>query len=138
MKNIVRVLSIILLSLTSVAAFYGGSLLMLDPYGELIHMSLHWLLHSPFIDYFIPGMVLFTVNGLFSLIEAVAAFKKVRNYGYLIVTQGILLSGWILMQIYFLQTVHSLHFVMGGIGVVLFVMGITLAEDRQLEQNSVQ
>ncbi|HWA33240.1 MAG TPA: hypothetical protein VG737_03875 [Cyclobacteriaceae bacterium] len=124
MKKFIWFLSIVLLLVNSVGAFYGGSLLMLDPYGELIHMPLHWLLHSPFVDYFIPGLVLFFVNGVFSLIVALMTFKHVRHYEYYISLQGVLLTGWIIMQVYFLQVVHPLHFIMGGIGVVLFVLGL--------------
>jgi hypothetical protein len=136
MKQSVWLLSILLLLVNSVGAFYGGSLLMLDPYGELIHMPLHWLLNSPFVDYFIPGLVLFFVNGVLSLIVAVMTFKNVRHYEYYISLQGVLLTGWILMQVYFLQVVHPLHFIMGGIGVLLFVLGL-MGESAPAKNNPV-
>jgi hypothetical protein len=131
MKKTAWVVSIVLLMVNSVGAFYGGTLLMVDPYGGLIHMPLHWLLHSPFVDYFIPGMVLFVVNGMFSLVVAVMTIKKMQHYGYYVSSQGILLTCWIMLQIYFIQTVHVLHFVMGGIGVALFVIGFLQTEFEQ-------
>jgi hypothetical protein len=41
----------------------------------------------------------------------------------LIVFQGLFLVGWIILQMIFLQDVSFLHFVLGGIGFLLFMFG---------------
>jgi hypothetical protein len=136
MKKFTWLLSLILLAFNAVGALYGGSLLMLDPLGGLIHMPSHWLLHSPFVDYFIPGLILFFVNGVLSLMAAVMTYKKTKYYTYFISWQGVLLTGWIMLQVYFIQTIHPLHVVMGVIGVSLFVLG--LEREGKKTDNSAQ
>lgn len=46
---------------------YGGGMLLLKPDGSLLGMPTEWIEHSPFKDYFLPGFILFTVNGLLPL-----------------------------------------------------------------------
>jgi hypothetical protein len=123
-KKTAWILTIILLGAISIGAFYGGSLLMLDPSGDLIHWPLRWLLHSPFVDYFVPGLVLFLVNGFLSLIIVVVVWKRLKYYDYLISLQGILLAGWIIVQIHMLQVVHPLHVILGTAGATLLVLSV--------------
>lgn len=48
----------------------GGFGLMVDPTGTSIQMPLEWLEGSPFSTYFLPGVILFTVLGIFPLVVA--------------------------------------------------------------------
>ena len=58
---------IILLALLAFNAFYGGISLMMAPDGSLLKMQPGWLDKSPFNSYFIPGFLLFLMNGIFCL-----------------------------------------------------------------------
>lgn len=42
----------------------GGGLLMLKPDGSLLGMQKGWLDSTPFRNYFIPGLLLFILNGI--------------------------------------------------------------------------
>ncbi|MBK6860658.1 MAG: hypothetical protein IPK91_04325 [Saprospiraceae bacterium] len=52
----------------SINALVGGSLLMIQPNGQLLGMHTDWLLGSPFKSYLIPGILLFSLIGLQSLV----------------------------------------------------------------------
>jgi hypothetical protein len=51
-----------------ISAFAGGASLMLEPDGSLLGMKPGLLLHTPFSNYFIPGLLLFLLNGIFPLL----------------------------------------------------------------------
>ncbi len=51
-----------------VSAFAGGASLMLAPDGSLLNLKPGLLQHTPFSNYFIPGLLLFLLNGIFSFV----------------------------------------------------------------------
>lgn len=105
---------------------YGGWSLITDPTGDNLQMSLSYLKDTPFSDYFIPGLVLFSANGVFSF---VALFMLLIIYKYnalFIIAQGCILSEWIVIQILLIHIVYWLHWTMGGIGIALILVGLYL------------
>ncbi len=119
-------LASILLLFNGIGALYGGWNLMMHPDGSSIQLTPDWLLHTPFTNYFIPGLVLFIFNGLFSMVAFAALLFKHRLYPWLIMAQGAILMGWIVIQMLLIQTVYFLHYVMGGTGIALLVAGYLL------------
>ncbi len=119
MKSLAKFITLLLLLFNAAGAFYGGFFLMMDPSGKLLHISTYRLMHSPFIDYFYPGLILFLFNGVLSLTAAIAVWKRARSGNYLVMAQGITLVGWIVIQASMLETFNELHLVMGGVGVAL-------------------
>lgn len=63
----------ILLGLSATA---GGGMLFLRPDGSLLGMEPEWLDPSPFSTYLIPGLLLFTVVGLFPLVTVAGLLAK--------------------------------------------------------------
>jgi hypothetical protein len=118
-----RVAAIILLLIVAINAIIAGYLFITDPSGSALKIPVSWLRYSPFHTFLVPGIILFTVNGLFNLIAAAAAIFRLKNYPALIVLQGILLSGWIAVQIIMLRDLNFLHVILGMIGMALFVLG---------------
>ena len=74
-----------------------GLNLVLWPDGSGIGLPLDLLKDSPFPDFFIPGLVLFAVNGLCNLIAAVITFRRRRRAGVIGIFLGIFLALWILI-----------------------------------------
>jgi hypothetical protein len=121
MKTVVQFICIILLLFNGFGAFYGGIMLIADPSGAKLQMPLSFLEHSPFSNYLIPGIVLITVNGLFSFVTLVALILKKENAFWLVIAQGIMLSGWILVQLILLRMFYApLHatFLIIGLGLI--------------------
>lgn len=131
MKTFLRIASVVLLLFNGIGACYGGWLLMTDPTGGTLQLPLHWLEHSPFADYFIPGIVLFCANGLLSFVIAFFVITGRWRYPLLVMLQGAVLTGWIVIQVLLLQMVYFLHFIMGGTGLLLLLCGLLLQRQRQ-------
>ena len=119
----IRIISIFLLLLVAVNALAAGYLFIVDPSGSRLGITISWLKHSPFQDFLIPGMVLFMVNGVFNLVAALFATFKWDHYARLIAFQGMILTGWIIVQMIFMRDIHFLHVLLGAIGVTLFMFG---------------
>lgn len=125
-----RSLAIFLLLVNGVGAFYGGWSLMTDPSGIALGLPRDWIHRIPFHDYFIPGVILFIVNGILSFLCALATMGQSRGYEKMVMVQGSLLTGWILIQVLMLQTTEFLHFTMAVIGLTLIALGAILFINR--------
>jgi hypothetical protein len=102
----------LLLLLLAVNAFYGGTSLMLAPDGSLLGMQPGWLEKSPFNNYFIPGLLLLLMNGVFPLVTIFGLVTKNNNrfvnrlniyknrcWGWTFaVYSGIITNIWIIVQ----------------------------------------
>jgi hypothetical protein len=118
-----RTMSIILLLFNLIGAFYGGINLMLHPDGSSIKLSLDLLQYTPFDNYFIPGVILLSANGLFCAFVLFNVLKNSSTYGRLIIAQGIILTGWIIIQILLIRVIFILHFILGAVGILLIILG---------------
>ena len=123
MKKFLNILTSILLLFNAAGALYGGWNLMLYPDGTSIQLSIDWLKHAPFVDYRIPGFILFTTNGMFSAFVFMALILNLKKYAWLVMAQGTILIGWILIQILLIQTLFFLHFICLFVGIVLIIAG---------------
>lgn len=108
-----------LLLLLSVGALFGGGALIIDPSGELLEMPVTLLAGTPFPDYLIPGIVLFTLFGVIALLTVVGlwfrpAWQRSSRLGVdaawlAAIATGAALIIWILVQMtilrFFLQPI---------------------------------
>jgi hypothetical protein len=127
MQRNLRITAIILLIANSIGALWGGAGLIYDPSGEFMQMPLDFLTHSPFSNYLIPGIILFTVNGLMCLVAAILTIRQWKYYPQLIVLQGALLAGWLSVQIIMIQVFYApLHLPFYLIALSLIITGSIL------------
>jgi hypothetical protein len=119
----VRISAIVLVFLVAVNALFAGYSFVTDRSGAGLGASVALLAYSPFPDFFIPGLILFSVNGVLNLVTGVLLLFKWRHCFQMLVLQGILLSGWILIQIWMLRDLNALHFIFLAIGVFFIVAG---------------
>jgi hypothetical protein len=76
----VRNILVSLLLFLGLSAMGGGSFLIISPSGKLIGgMPLSILEHSPFSDFFIPGIILFFILGLAPCLISIALIKKPKS-----------------------------------------------------------
>ena len=113
-----------------VGAIAGGIGLVADPQGHNVGMSLEALRGSPFSDYFIPGLVLLTVNGIGHLVGAWLSVKKNRFAGKAGVGLGVFLMCWIIAQVYWIGYLHWLQPLYFGLGVFEAGLGFLLLRQR--------
>lgn len=127
MKNysILRITAIFILAIVGSLALYGGWILMTDPTGDKFQFSLNLLENTPFTDYFIPGVILFVLMGLFSLLVLIFSLLKIRNYPLLIILEGMLLIGWLTLQLFYNEDffLPILHYPLFSMGILLLIIG---------------
>ncbi|GAB4055891.1 hypothetical protein [Spirosoma litoris] len=112
-----------LLVFLGIGALGGGGALVVSPSGELMHMPLSMLAHSPFGSFLIPGIILFLLLGVWPCLVAYALLKKTPSllaermncfrdmhwsWTYAVYCAFTLIF-WIQIQQMFLQAAHWLH-----------------------------
>lgn len=107
MNKLLKLLVITILTVNTAGAFYGGLSLITDPTGGKLQMPLSHLDQSPFNNYFWPGIILFTVNGLFGVLTLAALLFHKQQARGLVAFQGLLLGGWITVLIILLQLFYA-------------------------------
>lgn len=118
-----RSIAIILLLFNATGALFGGWSLMMDPTGQDLHLPQDLLAHAPFKDFFIPGVVLFSLIGVFSLVAMIWTIMHWKHYSWLIISEGVLVTGWIMVQMIMIREISYLQFIFGGIGIIFFLAG---------------
>jgi hypothetical protein len=125
MTRLFRLPAIFLLLVLAANALGGGWLLITDPGGGSIGISIELLEGTPFDDYLVPGIILFIVNGLLSVAAATMTAKKVRHYPWFIMLQGCVLIGWLTGELIlngdFFDPV--LHYSLYAVGILLIASG---------------
>ena len=132
--------SVILLILLQVflglGALVSGAMLMAFPDGSLMHMPLSMLEYSPFPNFFIPGMLLFTFVGLYPLAVAYSLWKrpawrwpdvinpfKGYHWGWAgSLAAGVAVIVWILVEVALLRSISLLHYLYLGWGAVILIV----------------
>ena len=127
-----KILAAFLLLFNGIGAIYGGRNLIMHPDGSSLEITTEWLKYSPFDNFLLPGIILFVVNGLFSLFVLIAVITNSQFRGKLIFAEGILLCGWILIQMIMLREVNFLHITLGSVGILLVIIGnLQISDDSK-------
>jgi len=124
--KVFRGIGILLLAFNGIGAIYGGGSLMIHPDGSGLRLDPALLTHSPFRDFIIPGLVLFVVNGLCSLVIMLLSATHYRGYDRYTTLQGVLLLGWLAIQIVLIRTLDIMHMVMALTGIGLVGCGMAM------------
>jgi hypothetical protein len=126
LKKVPRFIILFLLILNGLGAIFAGYCFIREPNGLLIGMDKSILVHSPFKDFLIPGLILFVFNGLTSLIVLWQLLRNATYLGYFLFIQGCLSCGWIIVQMIMLRSFNILQIIFGLIGFVFFATGYFL------------
>ncbi len=105
-----------------VTALFGGASLIIDPSGGRLMLPLKWLNETPFNNYLIPGIILFSILGLGSFIVMFGVLTKKRWAWITSISIGVILIAWLLIQIYLIRQIHLLHFIYGALAVLLIAI----------------
>jgi len=123
MKKALKILTVSLLFFTAINALIAGALFIADPSGKLMGMTTGYLKDAPFSSFLIPGIVLFVVNGVLNISAGILTIRNHAAAARFVILQGLLLCGWIVVQILMVRDINALHIVMFSIGVVLVGLG---------------
>jgi hypothetical protein len=122
-KKFLQLFAVFLLLVNAIGAIYGGLSLVTDPTGERLQLSSQWLEHTPFNNFFIPGLVLLIVNGVLSIVVILFIIKKSKNYPVFISVEGSLLMAWIIIELFITLKYDPLQLMMGVAGLLLILCG---------------
>ena len=118
-----RVTSIIVLSVVGITALLGGAAMIIDPSGQSMGLNIERLTGTMFYDYRSPGIILFLAIGILGSSAAILTMVNHKYYPRLVFYQGLILTGWILSQIYLLPATHFMQAIYGMFGIVLMLTG---------------
>ncbi len=107
----------------ALGAMAGGFVLLRDPSGSGMGLPVEMLEGSVFPDFYVPGLFLFTVNGLGSMLGAFLSFTKNGYAGPAAIALGLILVAWIVIQVSIIREMHWLHALYCALGLVELVLG---------------
>ena len=119
---IMRKALLILLAFNALSALFGGSLFLARPDGSLFGMPLAMLADTPFHDFLVPGLILFTVLGLGSCIGWMLVLHRSPLATRWVQVVGLGTVIWIVTQMIMIHGADVLHAIYGATGVALVVL----------------
>ena len=99
--------------------------------GALIQADIKSLANSPFPNFFIPGIILFVMNGLSSLVIGILVIRRHAKYPWLVMYQGLVLTIWIIVEMLMVRPFHILMVIYGSLGLILIMLGWVLLRKSQ-------
>ena len=136
--KLVRATAISALVFLGITAIVGAVPLILYPQGDLLHVPLSLLEHSPFHSFLIPGIILLLANGMLSLVALYQLVRRRNGYGWWVVFQGCVVSGWIIVEIIMFRAVAWLHFLYLAVGFILIASGLALAREARGQKQDAE
>ncbi|NND04940.1 MAG: hypothetical protein HKN87_01050 [Saprospiraceae bacterium] len=135
-RNISTYFLMILICFQIISAVPSGLLLIIDPTGNKLGTPLSMLDGSPFTNFLIPGLFLFTMLGIFPILVLYGLTKrsifkaadklnpyKLQHWSWTFSYYlGLLLVLWINMQLLFLKSWAMLHFMYSMLGVLIIIV----------------
>ncbi len=121
-----RLLLLFLTGIIALTASISGVMMMIIPDGSFLNLSPNLLETSPFNSFFIPGLILGAGVGgssLVALCYLLARHKKQYNRSLL---AGILITGWILVQMFLVQGPYWLQWLNLGCGIFIILLSYQL------------
>ncbi|MEQ8235171.1 MAG: hypothetical protein ABRQ23_00155 [Syntrophomonadaceae bacterium] len=95
-------------------------------------MPIENLKYSPFTNYLIPGIILFTIIGLGSLFSAYMILVRSRFQGYISSVSSWALVIFIVVQVIMLHSIHYLHVIFFLIGLVEVGLSTNILFEQKL------
>ncbi len=124
MKKLLKPLLLTLLLANGVSAVYGGWQMIDRPDGTSLDLPLQYLRYTPFNDYLLPGILLLSMIGIYSIALFAMVIGGAAKYGWLLIIQGFVLSLWIIAQLIYNIPFSILHGLFLFISVIFIYTGM--------------
>lgn len=120
-----KTLLFILVAIISITATSSGLMMVSDPAGQALNLPISLLENTPFKDFRIPGILL-TIIGVINLFAVFYNMRRhTKRYNWAL-AGGILISGWIIIQMILIQSFHWLHFAYLLAGILIMLISVQL------------
>lgn len=134
--NIVSRLLFAIHVFVGVGAMAGGLAAITNP-EEPLGITVEILKNSPFDNFLIPGIILFTIIGLGNIFGAFMLRTKSILRGYISSVFSWALVIWIIVQCIMLNTIAFLHILFFSIGLIEAVLSIIILFKQRLFPTNV-
>jgi len=121
-----RIVAIATLIFTGLSGLVGAVPLIVNPGGEPWSFPQSLLQYSPFRSYLVPGIILLIANGLFSVWALWLTVSRRPGYGWWVIVQGVVLLGWLIVEVAMLRLMVWPHYLYGAVAMVLVISGIAI------------
>jgi len=134
MKNVIRILAIVLLLFLGFGVVFGAWMLISDPRGGKFEWSLKLLNGTPFNSFLFPGIVLLITNGLLPIFVAVITLLKKKYAHTFILLQGVIVIVWLTVQLLINPDLFlpETHYPSYSVGILLVIIGFLLRRQNHL------
>jgi len=126
MKNKLSIFLGVIQAFVAIGAIPAGFSMIFNSDGTELGMTIDFLQSSPFNDFFVPGLLLFIVNGLFNLVASILSFTRNKYSGILGLILGISLILWIVIQIYFITLFSFMQPMFFFIGIIEIIISLLI------------
>lgn len=123
MAKLWKWIAALLLLTNGVGALAAGYSFIAKPDGSGLQMPISFLHGTPFTDYFVPGLMLFVCNGVFSLCVLLALVLQRGPYAWLVAAQGCILIGWTIIQLLLIGYISAMQPLFLVFGLLLALCG---------------
>ena len=121
-----KIFLFILVSVMAVVSTLSGLLMISDPDGRILNLSLQQLEHTPFKSYLVPGILLSSLVGGINIFAVYShIICSTSRYSWSI-AGGIVITVWIILQMILIQSIEWLHFIYLCTGVIIVLMAYQL------------
>ncbi len=120
----------------AIGGMAGGLAAILNPQAPM-GAPVEMLKNSPFTNFLIPGIILFTIIGLGNVISAITILLKSRFQGYISSVFSWALVIWIVIQCIMIRSIVFLHVLFFIIGLVDAVLAMIILFHQQLFPSNI-
>ena len=135
MKKIYRLI-FALHAIVGIGGMAGGLATILNPQAPL-GAPVEMLKNSPFSNFLIPGIILFTIIGFGNFISAITILFKSRFQGYISSVFSWALVIWIVVQCIMIRSIAFLHILFFIIGLVEAVLAMIILFKQRLFPSNI-
>ena len=121
-----RIVAIVALMFLGLSGVIGAIPLIVNPGGEPWSMPQSLLQYSPFRSYLVPGIILLVANGLLSVWALWLTVSRRPGYGWWVIAQGVVLLGWLIVEVAMLRLMVWPHYLYGAVAMALVISGIAI------------
>jgi hypothetical protein len=115
-----------LISFIAITSLLSGILMISNPDGSILNLSPGLLNGSPFKDFTIPGILLTIIVGGVNLLAVFFNLKRQTNRYNWALAGGLVISGWIIIQMILIGAFHWLHILYLVIGILIILISYQL------------
>ena len=124
-KNMKTIL-FLLISFIAITALLSGILMISNPDGSILNLPLSLLNGTPFKDFTMPGILLAVIVGGINLLAVFFNLKRQTNRYNWALAGGLVIFGWIIIQMILIGAFHWLHILYLIIGILIILISYQL------------